>query len=204
MNFTVDLSHIKADYIWYDSEDGTKVPLTLLRNTKTFPSLEEKPEKPVPTILYVYGGFGVNNEPFFEADRLIWLEHFHGMVAFTHIRGGGELGNGWYEQSRMLNRSVGISDLIAGAEFLQSKGWTDRKHMSLEGGSNGGFMTAATVNKRPDLFGCVFSKVPVTDMLRFHHFTIGNSWVSEYGFSEDPAQIDTILTYSPLHNIKKT
>lgn len=74
--------------------------MTILRNSKSWPSLDKKPDAPIPTILYVYGGFGVVNEPGFESDRLLWLDHFHGMVAFTHIRGGGELGNAWYEQSR--------------------------------------------------------------------------------------------------------
>ena len=112
------------------------------------------------------------------------------MVAFTHVRGGGELGAAWNEGGIGKNRENGLNDLLAAAEFLQSKGFTDKKHLSLEGGSNGGFMTAAAVNARPDLFGCAFAKVPVADMLRYHQFTIGNSWIAEFGFAKDPDQFD--------------
>ena len=126
------------------------------------------------------------------------------MFVIAHIRGGGEKGISWYNEGRGKNRLNGLDDLIAAAEYLQKdRGYTDNKHIALEGGSNGGMVTAATVNRRPDLFGAVFSKVPVTDMLRFHKFTIGNSWIPEYGYSGDPEDIDFILSYSPLHTVKK-
>jgi prolyl oligopeptidase len=120
-----DLSHIKTDYVWYDSFDGTKVPLTILRNSKTFPSLDHKPEAPIPTSLYVYGGFANVESPFFQADYIVWLENFHGMVAISHIRGGGELGASWHLQAHGSNRTTGIKDLAAAAEYLQKKGYTD-------------------------------------------------------------------------------
>lgn len=96
-NFTVDLSHIVVDETSYNSSDGTTVPLTIVRNSKFFPSLDEKPSEPVPTILYVYGGFASSNTLYYEPDRLVWLNNYHGMIAFTHVRGGGELGLTWHE-----------------------------------------------------------------------------------------------------------
>ena len=157
-----------------------------MRNSKFFPSLDFKPSQPIPTLMNVYGGFASPVEPKFLPERMVWLNNFHGMIVDTHVRGGGELGMHWYEEGRASHKMNSVNDLIGAAEFLIAKGYTDSKHLAIEGGSNGGMMTVAAVNKRPELFGCVFSRVPVTDMLRYTKFTIGDSWVSEYGFSGDP------------------
>lgn len=112
------------------------------------------------------------------------------MYVVAHIRGGGERGMKWFKGGQgAKNKMNAVNDLISAAEYFQNKGLTDKDHTGIEGGSNGGCMTAAATVKRPDLFKVVFSRVPVTDMLRFHHFTIGNSWIAEYGVSDIPEDL---------------
>lgn len=198
-----DISNFVTDQIWYKSKDGTEVPMFVVRKKSTLPSVDQKPEKPIPTILYGYGGFNVPITPSFSPARLVFLNNLNGMLCVANIRGGGEFGEDWHKDGIRDKKQNGLDDFIAAAEFIQKeKGFTDSQRTIINGGSNGGTLVTAVSNQRPDLFGAVVGQVPVTDMLRFQKFTIGHFWIADYGCSEQDG-FDYLIKYSPLHNIKK-
>lgn len=125
------------------------------------------------------------------------------MYVVANIRGGGEFGKQWHMQAVQNNRQRSFDDFISAAEFLQLQGYTDNKHLVILGGSNGGTLVAVSANQRPDLFAGAIPKVPVTDMFRFHHFTGGHFWQTEYGYPDQDGSYDFLIKYSPLHNVRK-
>ena len=132
------------------------------------------------------------------------MNNLNVMYVVAGIRGGGEYGEKWHIDGSYDKKQNSYDDFIGAAEYLISAGYTDKNHLSIQGGSNGGTLVTACANQRPDLFASVISSVPVTDMLRFDKFTIGASWCQEYGcVSKKESDIDFIIKYSPLHNIKK-
>lgn len=175
----------------------------IIRKKSVLPSLENGPEKPIPTILYGYGGFGHRESPKFDLGRLIFLNNLNGLYVIANIRGGGEFGNNWHLQAVQNNRQKSFDDFIAAAEFLENRGFTDNKHLAILGGSNGGTLVTVSANQRPDLFAVAIPKVPVTDMFRFHHFTGGHFWQTEYGFPDHNGSWDFLIKYSPLHNVRR-
>lgn len=197
-----DSSQFVTDQVWYKSKDGTEVPMFIVRKKSVLPSLDSRPAKPVPTLLYGYGGFGISITPFFSVSRLIFLHNLDGIFAVAGIRGGGEYGEDWHKASVKEKKQTGFDDFMAAAEYLQQKRYTDNKNLIIQGGSNGGLLVTACANQRPDLFAAVIAQVPVTDMLRFHKFTIGYAWTSEYGNS-DMGGYDYQIKYSPLHTVKE-
>lgn len=198
-----DISQFVTDQIWYKSKDGTEVPMFVVRKKSTLASVDEKPEKPIPTILYGYGGFNVSITPSFSPARLVFLDNLNGMLCVASIRGGGEFGEDWHKNGIKDKKQNGLNDFIAAADFIQNeKGFTDAQSTIINGGSNGGMLVTAVANQRPDLFGAVVSQVPVTDMLRFHKFTIGHFWIADYGCAEQDG-FDYLIKYSPLHTIKE-
>ncbi len=178
------------------SADGTRIPIFLTHKKGL------KLDGQNPTILYGYGGFAVNLTPFFEAHRLAWLEQ-GGIYAQAVLRGGMEYGQEWYDQGKLANKQNVFDDFIAAAEWLIEAGYTSSSHLAIEGHSNGGLLVAACLIQRPDLFGAVHCGVPVTDMLRYHRFTAGRYWTSDYGNAEENADdFEFLLAYSPLHNTR--
>lgn len=199
---SIDVKDFKSELTYYKSKDGTEIPLFIVRKKSVLPTLDSKPEKPIPTLIYVYGGFGKPQDMHYSQSRMLWMNNLDGIYAVAAIRGGGDKGEEWHRAGMRKNRMNVFDDLAYAAKFLHEKGITDAKHTAINGGSNGGTVVAATANLYPELFGAVVSDVPVIDMLRFQKFTIGHAWVGEYGSSED-GHFDTLMKYSPLHTVPK-
>ncbi|WP_243320967.1 prolyl oligopeptidase family serine peptidase [Geothrix sp. SG200] len=188
-----------ADYeveqVFYPSKDGTKIPMFLVHKRGI------KLDGQNPTLLYGYGGFNVSLTPAFSVSRMVWLE-MGGVYAMPNLRGGGEYGLEWYDAGRKDKKQNVFDDFIAAAEWLIAHKITSTPKLAINGGSNGGLLVGACLTQRPDLFGAAVPEVGVMDMLRFHKFTLGWGWKSDYGSSETKEGFETLMKYSPLHTIK--
>ena len=185
-----------TDQVFVDSKDGTKVPMFL-----TYKKGLQK-DGTNPTFLYGYGGFNITLNPGFSTSRLPFLEN-GGIYAQMNLRGGNEYGEEWHIAGTKLQKQNVFDDCIACAEYLINNNYTSPKYLALNGGSNGGLLVGAVVNQRPDLFAVAVPQVGVMDMLRYHLFTIGWNWASDYGTSEDnEAMFKALYAYSPLHTIQ--
>ena len=190
-----DPQEYETKQIFYSSRDGTRVPMFITHKKGL------KLDGSNPTILYGYGGFNISLTPSFSAGRLAWLE-MGGVLAIPNLRGGGEYGREWHEAGMIEKKQNVFDDFIAAAERLISDGYTRPDRLAISGGSNGGLLVGACLTQRPELFGAALPDVGVLDMLRFHKFTIGWAWVSEYGSADDAKQFETLVKYSPLHNLR--
>jgi prolyl oligopeptidase len=161
-----------------------------------------KPDRNTPTLLYAYGGFNVSLTPSFSVANLVWMEA-GGIYALPNLRGGGEYGRAWHEAGTKERKQNVFDDYIAAAEWLVANNLTSPAKLVLSGGSNGGLQVGAVINQRPDLCRVAWPAVGVMDMLRFHKFTIGHAWTSDYGSSDEAAGFKYLSAYSPLHTVKK-
>lgn len=185
-----------TEQVFYTSSDGTKVPMFIVYKK----GLKKDGENPV--YLYGYGGFNIALNPSFTPNRLLWLEN-GGIYAQTNLRGGSEYGEEWHEAGTKLKKLNVFNDFISAGEYLVNENWTNPDLLTIVGGSNGGLLVGATTNMRPDLFKVAIPQVGVMDMMRYHLFTIGWNWASDYGTSADsPEMAQYLLDYSPIHNIK--
>jgi len=190
-----DPSKYETVQVFYHSKDGTRIPLFLTYKKGL------KQDGSNPTYLYGYGGFNVNMTPGFSIGVLSWLE-MGGVYAQAVLRGGSEYGEEWH-QAGMLDRKQNVfDDFIAAAEYLIAERYTSPPKLAIGGGSNGGLLIGAVLNQRPELFGAALPAVGVMDMLRFHKFTIGWAWVTEYGSADSVGQFPFLYRYSPIHNMK--
>ena len=182
--------------VWVTSKDGTKLPLFLTHKKGL------KPDGKTPVLLYAYGGFNISLTPAFSVGNLVWLE-LGGIYAVPNLRGGGEYGEEWHQAGTKLRKQNVFDDFIASAEWLITNGYTQPSKIAIQGGSNGGLLVGACMTQRPDLYGACLPAVGVMDMLRFHRFTIGWAWTSDYGSSENPEEFKALFAYSPLHALKQ-
>ena len=185
-----------TEQVFYTSKDGTRVPMFL-----TYKKDLKKNGKN-PTLLYGYGGFNITLHPGFSVNRIPFLE-MGGIYAMANLRGGNEYGEEWHIAGTKLQKQNVFDDFIAAAEYLIDNKYTSPDYLAVNGGSNGGLLVGAVVNQRPELFRVAVPQVGVMDMLRYHLFTIGWNWASDYGTSEDSKEMfEALYAYSPLHNIK--
>jgi prolyl oligopeptidase len=186
-----------TEQVWLESRDGARVSMFLVHRR----ALPKDGERPV--LLTGYGGFNIALTPAYDPATFVLLEA-GGIFAVANLRGGGEYGEAWHEAGMLDRKQNVFDDFIAAAEWLTRRGYTRPGRLAIEGGSNGGLLTAAVMLQRPDLFGAVVCRVPVTDMLRYHLFTVGRFWIPEYGSADNPDQFKVLLRYSPYHNVRDT
>ena len=191
-----DSSAYETKQVFYPSKDGTQVSMFLTHRR----DLELDGDNP--TLLYGYGGFNISMTPSFSVSRLVWLER-GGVYAQANLRGGSEYGEEWHRAGMLERKQNVFDDFIAAGEWLIDAKYTRPERLGIMGGSNGGLLVTACLLQRPELFGAVVAAVPVTDMLRYHRWTVGRYWVPEYGNAEENAEHFRFLyAYSPLHNVE--
>ena len=177
------------------SRDGTRVPVFIAHRKGL------KLDGSHPTLLYAYGGFNVPQTPSYGVTAATWMR-MGGVYVLASLRGGGEYGAAWHEAGTKLKKQNVFDDFIAAAEWLIANKYTQPAKLAINGGSNGGLLVGAVVNQRPELFGAAVPAVGVMDMLRFHKFTIGWAWISDYGSADDAQQFGALRAYSPLHTLR--
>jgi prolyl oligopeptidase len=190
-----DPNRYETEQVFYNSKDGTRVPMFLTHKKGL------KMDGQNPLLLYAYGGFNISLTPAFSVPNIVWLE-MGGVYAQPNLRGGGEYGEDWHQAGTKLKKQNVFDDFIGAAEWLIANHYTTPSKLAIRGGSNGGLLVGACLTQRPDLYGATLPQVGVMDMLRFHKFTIGWAWTSDYGSSDDPDIFKALYAYSPLHNLK--
>ena len=190
-----DPNAFETKQVFYPSKDGTKIPMFIVHKKGLVLNGSN------PTYLYGYGGFDVSLEPAFSPSNIVWME-MGGVYAQPNLRGGGEYGKEWHDAGRLKNKQNVFDDFIAAAEWLIANKYTSTPKLAIGGGSNGGLLVGAVMTQRPELFGAALPAVGVMDMLRYHKFTIGWAWKSDYGDPDVKEDFEVALKYSPLHNLK--
>ncbi len=183
--------------VFFQSKDGTQVPMFIVHRKGL------KLDSSHPAYLYAYGGFNISLTPSFSVTSLYWVQN-GGIFAMPNLRGGGEYGEKWHEAGTKMNKQNVFDDFIAAGEYLKKEGYTSKEKLAIAGGSNGGLLVGATMTQRPDLCQVALPAVGVMDMLRYHQFTAGAGWATDYGIA-DSSQVmfEYLYSYSPLHNIKE-
>jgi prolyl oligopeptidase len=206
-----DPSEYTTKQVFYESKDGTEIPMFISYKKSTMPEdgslsfkekLDLRKQGYFPTLLYGYGGFNISLTPRFSVSNLVWMD-MGGIYAVPNIRGGGEYGEQWHKEGTKMQKQNVFDDFIAAAEYLIDERYTSPERLAISGGSNGGLLVGACMTQRPDLFKVALPAVGVLDMLRYHKFTIGWAWASDYGTSEDSKEMfEYLYDYSPIHNVE--
>ena len=189
-----DSTLFTSDFKFFPSKDGTQIPIHLSYKKSL------KIDSNTPILLYGYGGFNISRLPGFSKSYLTWMNQ-GGIVAVVNLRGGGEYGDNWHDAGRLFNKQNVFDDFAYSAKFLHAQEIGSPSSTAIQGGSNGGLLVAATMLQNPNLFKVAIPQVGVLDMLRFHKFTIGWAWESDYGSPDKKDEFENLLAYSPLHNI---
>ena len=192
---SIDPSAYEVQQEWYHSKDGTKVPMFVVYKKGL------KKDGHNPTLLTGYGGFNISMLPSFSRTAYLWMEH-GGIYAVANLRGGAEFGEDWHRAGMLDKKQNVFDDMIAAAEHLIAEKYTDKDHLAIQGGSNGGLLMGAMITQRPDLFRAVVCQVPLLDMLRYQYFQIAKLWIPEYGSSDNAEQFKWLYAYSPYHHVK--
>ncbi len=180
---------------WFNSKDGTRVPMFIVRKKGLTKNSRN------PTLLTAYGGFNISLTPAFNRAAYLWMEH-GGIYAVANLRGGAEFGEDWHRAGMLERKQNVFDDMAAAAEHLIAEKYTDKNHLAIQGGSNGGLLMGAMITQRPDLFRAVVCQVPLLDMIHYQDFQIAKLWIPEYGTSENPEQFKWLYAYSPYHHVK--
>jgi prolyl oligopeptidase len=180
---------------WFNSKDGTRVPMFVVHKR----GLQKNGKNP--TLLTGYGGFNVSLTPSFSRTAYLWMEH-GGVYAVANLRGGAEFGEDWHRAGMLDKKQNVFDDMIAAAQHLIAEKYTDKHHLAIQGGSNGGLLMGAMITQRPDLFRAAVCQVPLLDMLHYQDFQIAKLWIPEYGSAENPEQFKWLYAYSPYHHVK--
>lgn len=191
---TVEVPVVSTQQVVYTSKDGTAVRMFVIAPA-------DEPDRPRPTILYGYGGFGVPLSPAFSASTLAWVEA-GGVYVVANLRGGSEEGEEWHRDGMLGNKQNVFDDLHAAAEHLIANGWTTPDQLAISGGSNGGLLVGAGLTQRPDLYRAVVCSAPLLDMVRFEKFGLGATWNVEYGSADVAEEFAWLLAYSPYHHVE--
>jgi prolyl oligopeptidase len=191
----LDTSRYTVEQVFYPSKDGTKIPMFLVHRK----DLKRDGERP--TLLSGYGGFNVSMSPAFRSGIFPWLDA-GGVYAVANLRGGGEYGKAWHEAGRLHNKQNVFDDFHAAAEYLVRERYTRPDRLAINGGSNGGLLVGAAMTQRPELYGAVVCAVPLLDMVRYHQFGSGRTWIPEYGTADKPEDFKVLYAYSPYHALK--
>jgi prolyl oligopeptidase len=186
---------LEVKQVWYSSKDKTRIPMFLMYRKGI------KLDGNNPTLLTGYGGFNLNETPYFSASAALWADQ-GGIFAEPNLRGGGEFGEAWHRAGMLDRKQTVFDDFIAAAEWLVSNHYTQPAKLAILGGSNGGLLVGAALTQRPDLFRAVVCTYPLLDMLRYHKFFVARYWVPEYGSADDPGQFKYLYAYSPYHHVK--
>jgi len=192
---SIDPTAYEVNQEWFHSKDGTRVPMFIVHKKGVAKNGKN------PTMLTAYGGFNVSLTPTFSRTAYLWMEH-GGVYAVANLRGGAEFGEDWHRAGMLDKKQNVFDDMIAAAEHLIAEKYTDKNHLAIQGGSNGGLLMGAMITQRPDLFRAVVCQVPLLDMLHYQSFQIAKLWIPEYGSAENAEQFKWLYAYSPYHHVK--
>jgi prolyl oligopeptidase len=198
---SIDPAAYDVNQEWFQSKDGTRVPMFVVHKKSVGTGQIQIKTGKNPTLLTAYGGFNVSLTPTFSRNAYLWMEH-GGVYAVANLRGGAEFGEDWHRAGMLDKKQNVFDDMIAAAEHLIAEKYTDKNHLAIQGGSNGGLLMGAMMTQRPDLFRAVVCQVPLLDMLHYQDFQIAKLWIPEYGSSENPEQFKWLYAYSPYHHVK--
>lgn len=195
-NELIDIEDYEVSQHYFTTKEGAKIPLFIGHKKGITLDGQNK------VLLHAYGGFNKNSTPKYSPSQLMWMNN-GGIFVLAVLRGGGEFGEEWHQNGMGLNKQNVFNDFIASAEWLIKKKYTTPSKLVISGRSNGGLLVAVCMIQRPDLFGGVVCEVPVTDMLKFHHYTTGRYWIEEFGDIEgNTDDYNNLLSYSPIHNVE--
>jgi len=190
----VDMSDIEVTREFATSKDGARIPMNILRKKGIALNGAN------PTILYGYGGYGINETPFYAKNMRFWFDN-GGVYVTTNLRGGGEYGEEWHKAGNLTKKQNVFDDFAACARWLIDQKYTSSSKLVIMGGSNGGLLMGAALTQHPEMFRAVVSYVGVYDMLRVELFSNGEFNTTEYGSVKNPDQFKALYAYSPYHHV---